>query len=548
MDLQDRTLARRYIELVKQAVFGEPGLDAELAFYVARHAGELGVDAGTIGWTASPRREWPELFENLLHARLRGWPFEDNPYFPLTLLGRLRLDNIEDCVESVLRDDVPGDLVECGVWRGGATILMRAMLAAYGVTDRSVWVVDSFAGLPKPAQIDGIDLSPEARPDLAVSRPQVEEAFARYGLLDDQVRFVEGFFAESLPTAPIEQIAVLRLDGDYYDSTMVPLRELYDRVSPGGYVIIDDYFVFRGCRQAVEEFRGERGDANRLVPIDEAGLYWRKGEPAAAARRRTAATGVAPPVVVSGVGGSGTRVFARVVLGLRWFLTPNRNESEDALDVADFELRWVPPYLGGVADLEEMEREFDEQLLPLLQPGGRWGWKCPASIHLLPFYETRLPGLRFIHVLRDGRDVALGDSPGTAVHTMRLAHAVLDGDTRPVDPDHPGWQTRPWPLPDGLMEGTPERRAAFWAAVNRRAADWGEQELGERYLRVRLEDLVARPRAEIERIARFLGVAADAGVEELVSRPESIGSWSSRDRLPAVLPRLEPELARFGYS
>src|SRR5205814_6734396 len=151
-----------------------------------------------------------------------------------TMVGHRRLENIQMCVEDVLRNQVPGDLIETGVWRGGASIFMRAVLKAYGVTDRKVWLADSFEGLPVPKdENDGQDLSQVDY--LKVSVEQVQANFARFGLLDDQVKFLKGWFSDTLPNRPVERLAILRLDGDLYSSTMDALRALYDRVSRGGY-------------------------------------------------------------------------------------------------------------------------------------------------------------------------------------------------------------------------------------------------------------------------------------------------------------------------
>jgi hypothetical protein len=109
------------------------------------------------------------------------------------MIGMKRLDNLQDCVSDVLKQGVRGDLIETGVWRGGAVIFMRAILKAYGVTDRVVWACDSFEGLPEPDET----AYPADRGDIlwtqaefAVSLEQVQGNFARYGLLDSQVRFV----------------------------------------------------------------------------------------------------------------------------------------------------------------------------------------------------------------------------------------------------------------------------------------------------------------------------------------------------------------------
>lgn len=208
-----------------------------------------------------------------LRERGFGWPLRAH-----TFLSIDRLNNIQHCVETVLRDDVPGDLIETGVWRGGACILMRAILKANGNTSRRVWLADSFAGLPPP---DAAHYPADKRGqhhlwnEFAVSRTEVEEIFRRYGLLDEQVQFLEGWFKDTLPNAPIKQLAVLRLDGDMYESTIQALESLYDRLSPGGFVIIDDYWL-EPCRKAVHDFRDARAIADEILDIDQRGVYWRR--------------------------------------------------------------------------------------------------------------------------------------------------------------------------------------------------------------------------------------------------------------------------------
>lgn len=206
----------------------------------------------------------------------------DRPSEAETMVGLLRLDNVQQCVVDVLRSGVPGDLVETGVWRGGVTILMRAVLRAYDDRDRNVWVADSFAGLPVP-NVDaypadaGFDLSTAAGfNELAVSVDQVKANFARYGLLDDRVRFLVGWFKDTLPSAPIDPIAVLRLDGDLYESTMDALNALYAKLSVGGYLIVDDYHSWEPCRLAIDEFRAKHGITDEIRDIDWTGVYWRR--------------------------------------------------------------------------------------------------------------------------------------------------------------------------------------------------------------------------------------------------------------------------------
>jgi len=198
----------------------------------------------------------------------------DWPLFGYTMAGMRRLENVQHCVQTVLKEKIPGDLIETGAWRGGMTIFMRALLKAHGDDQRTVWVADSFEGLPAPKDAgDGWDYS---RIDyLMVSLEQVQANFRRFGLLDEQVKFLHGWFKDTLPQAPIAQLAVLRLDGDMYSSTREALIHLYSRVSPGGFVIVDDYHSWPACKRAVDEFRTEQGITAPLQTIDWTGAYWR---------------------------------------------------------------------------------------------------------------------------------------------------------------------------------------------------------------------------------------------------------------------------------
>jgi len=194
------------------------------------------------------------------------------------MVGRERLDNIERCLETILAERVPGDVIEAGVWRGGAAIVMKAILAAHGVTDRSVWLADSFGGLPPPdvekypadegATFHEYDV-------LACSVEEVQDAFRRYGLLDEQVRFVRGWFKDTLPTLRGNKWALIRIDGDLYESTMDALSNLYPDLSRGGYVVIDDY-VHPPCREAVEQFRAREGIDEPIEQIDWTAAFWRR--------------------------------------------------------------------------------------------------------------------------------------------------------------------------------------------------------------------------------------------------------------------------------
>lgn len=202
-----------------------------------------------------------------------GWPSRS-----FSMIGLRRLNNLEQCFEHVLANMVPGDFIETGAWRGGAAIFMRALLAAHEVADRTVWVADSFQGMPVPNPKDypaDEDLDFSGNDHLAVSLEEVQRNFRRHGFLDDRVRFLKGWFRDTLPRAPIERLAILRLDGDLYESTMDALASLYPRVSLGGCVIIDDNWV-PACRKAVDDYRANFGISDEIVTIDSQSAYWIK--------------------------------------------------------------------------------------------------------------------------------------------------------------------------------------------------------------------------------------------------------------------------------
>jgi hypothetical protein len=208
--------------------------------------------------------------------REHGW---DWPSKAFTMVGSKRLQNFRDLIENVIAHDIPGDIVETGVWRGGACIMARAVLKVYNEKNRSIFLCDSFEGLPPPdAQTYPADEGSDfhSYPELAVSLEQVKDNFRRFDLLDDQVVFVKGLFKDTLSDLPSKQIAVLRLDGDMYESTIGPLRQLYDNVSSQGWVIIDDYEVVPACKEAVHDFFKEKDIDPVLGVIDGVGRFFQK--------------------------------------------------------------------------------------------------------------------------------------------------------------------------------------------------------------------------------------------------------------------------------
>ena len=215
----------------------------------------------------------PKVFDGQLRELGRDWPSKAH-----SMIGNRRMSNLRQIVEFVIANNIAGDFIETGVWRGGACIMARAVLKAYGVSDRRVWVADSFCGLPAPNPMYAADVNDQhhAYAELAISLEEVQSNFAKYDLLDGQVIFLKGWFSETLPKAPIEKLAVLRLDGDMYESTIDGLTHLYHKVSDGGFVIVDDFGAVRGCQQAVVDFRTARGIEDPMQNIDNVGIFWRK--------------------------------------------------------------------------------------------------------------------------------------------------------------------------------------------------------------------------------------------------------------------------------
>jgi O-methyltransferase len=246
---------RLYINLLKRAVSGLTS--PKLTSAVPAGRGEV---------------ELQEHEDRQLREVGLDWPAD-----AVTMIGLDRLEDIQQCVETVIADGVPGDLIETGVWRGGATIFMRGLLKAYGVSDRRVFVADSFAGLPPGERYpaDEGDRTHEVE-FLAVPVEEVRANFERFTLLDSQVEFVVGFFADSLPALRGHQWSVIRLDGDMYGSTMEALTNLYPGLSPGGFAIIDDYGALASCKQAVDDYRAAHGIHEEIQWIDRTGVHWRR--------------------------------------------------------------------------------------------------------------------------------------------------------------------------------------------------------------------------------------------------------------------------------
>jgi O-methyltransferase len=274
-------LRRRYLDLLKRAlvnlVYAEDAVRLDTAL-----SGGLGADqlAGQ-RLLRDVRYERADAYAEVVATKREGgmdgfW----GARLAHTMIGLDGLDNLERCAHRVFADGVQGDFLEAGVCHGGASIFLRALQVAYGEEDRATWLADSFEGVPPPTDpVDReheLDLTEERVPWMAADLDAVRDNFETYDLLSDGVRFLPGLFAETLPDAPVERLAILRIDGDLYSSTREALTALYDRVSVGGYVIVDDYGCLEPCRIAVDEFLAARDLDVELDQVDWTRVCWRK--------------------------------------------------------------------------------------------------------------------------------------------------------------------------------------------------------------------------------------------------------------------------------
>lgn len=274
-------LRERYLELMKRSLTGALAEDNDSVLGGVRTAGAAALkrrvanSIGRLAMRANVEIAVKKPYDPKLRERGLDWPSRAE-----SMIGLMRMTNIQECIEHIIRDDVPGDLIETGVWRGGACIFMKANLEAWGDQTRKIWVADSFQGLPKPNAADFPADEGDAlykQTGLAVGVQQVRRNFERYGLLDDRVEFLVGWFKDTLPTAPVEKLALMRLDGDMYESTVQAIEALYPKLSPGGFCIIDDWGSHVSqAQQAVHDYRAKHGITEQVIEIDGTGAFWRK--------------------------------------------------------------------------------------------------------------------------------------------------------------------------------------------------------------------------------------------------------------------------------
>jgi O-methyltransferase len=280
-DKATETVTRElYLDLLKRSLTGALEQDNDVILggvrtqgmrdWKKRAANTVGKLAGKLDLEVS----YKKAYDPALREVGQDWPSR-----AVSMVGLKRMQNIQDCITAIETDGVPGDFIETGVWRGGSCIFMRGNLKAWGDTTRKVWVADSFEGLPAPNEkdfpADAGQVFHEQK-GLSVGEQVVRNNFERYGLYDDQVVFLKGWFKDTLPTAPIEQLSLIRLDGDLYESTIQALEALYPKLAPGGFCIVDDWILVDQAQQACHDYRKAHGITEEVIEIDGTGAYWRK--------------------------------------------------------------------------------------------------------------------------------------------------------------------------------------------------------------------------------------------------------------------------------
>jgi O-methyltransferase len=276
----DAELRELYLDLLKRSLTGALDHDNDTVLGGVRTQGmrdwrkRIANGVGKVANRFNFEIAYKKAYDPKLREEGRDWPSR-----AVSMVGLKRMQNIQDCIAAIEEEGIPGDLIETGVWRGGSCIFMRGNLKAWGDTNRTVWVADSFEGLPAPNERDfpaDVGQVFHEQHGLSVGEQVVRHNFERYGLLDSQVVFLKGWFKDTLPTAPIDKLALIRLDGDMYESTIQALEALYPKLEPGGFCIVDDWMLVDQAQQACHDYRKEHGITEPVIDIDGSGAYWRK--------------------------------------------------------------------------------------------------------------------------------------------------------------------------------------------------------------------------------------------------------------------------------
>ncbi|HMQ07307.1 MAG TPA: TylF/MycF/NovP-related O-methyltransferase [Saprospiraceae bacterium] len=271
---------RKYLELLQACLINEVNADLELRIFYLKECLEGMREFRFEEFhdiTHRLKGEYQEFLDNKNIGKFYKKRIKNSGFAP-SMIGKKRMGNLVYCLDIIQRQSIPGDFIECGVWRGGASIMMAAYNKMYQM-NRTVFVADSFDGLPVPTHPmdEKLDLSKNKYPELAIHLGIVKENFRKYGLLNENTRFVKGWFKDTLPALDKDlKIALLRLDGDLYESTTITMEALYDKVVHNGIIIVDDFSI-PACKMAIlDYFKNRNLKTPEFQEIDWTGIFWIK--------------------------------------------------------------------------------------------------------------------------------------------------------------------------------------------------------------------------------------------------------------------------------
>jgi hypothetical protein len=244
------------------------------------------------------------------------------------------------------------------------------------------------------------------------------------------------------------------------------------------------------------------------------------------------------PVVIAAIGGSGTRVFARIIRHAGLFIGNDLNQQEDSQPFIDFYNIWIPLYIQKLYDHDDgiyqvLKKDFlngvEQHLCGIDNSNTIWGIKNPKAIHMIPLWHDVFPDMKFIHVVRNGLDIVYSNNQGQFECYKDL---IFNRRTENVY-SHSG-------------------KILFWSRVNRLASEYGETYLKDRYLRIRFEDLCLQPQTVIKKIFEFLEIYDSnklANAISEVSYKKTINRWKKRPvrEIYEIMKAGQPELEYFGY-
>jgi O-methyltransferase len=253
--LSSRSLQQQYADLLKRAVIGILALD----------------DTKYTAFVGNGRPMNDAEFKEAIHQGAGFLPAAE------TLLGWTRLTQLEEAIQTIVKECIPGEILAAGLWKGGSLVLLRGLLNIYRQKRRKLVGADSFQGLPVATHPLDRAMVIDRADELAVSVEYVQSLLRRYGLAEN-VELIKGWFCDTLPHLSDRRWCLIHVDADFYESTSDVLRNCYPSLAEGGFLIVDDYGSWAACRAAVKEFRRQYGIKEPIVKVDHTAIYWRKGK------------------------------------------------------------------------------------------------------------------------------------------------------------------------------------------------------------------------------------------------------------------------------